>query len=97
MASANSYLVGNLVNITAIFTDGTGTLVDPDTVVLEVLTPASVLVQPTVVRDSVGAYHAAYSLIGLSAGTYRYRWTSTGGAQAAAEGSFKVTKSAVLS
>lgn len=64
------------------------TLADATTVVLEVLTPAGTTVTPTVVHDSLGTYHAAYTP--TTAGHYAYHWHSTGTVATAADGEFDV-------
>ena len=97
MASANSYLVGMLVNLKAVFTDSDGNPVDPDTVVCKVRVPTvSDLALLTIIKDSVGVYQSNYSLVDAIPGTYLYRWEGTGTVQAAGEGSFRVVKSKVI-
>lgn len=95
------YDVGDLARVTAVFTDGeTGAAVDPDTVSLQYRPDGDetiTLVYGTdaeVVKDSTGHYHADIDLD--SAGTWRYRWQSTGEGQAAEEGYFMVRTQMVV-
>jgi hypothetical protein len=80
------YTVGTTIQITATFTDDDGVKVDPTEVTAELRTPAGVLEDLTVVRDSTGEYHADYTpaLNGL----HQYRFIGTGAVAAANEGSF---------
>ena len=93
----NIYLDGNLVVLKASFTDQTGDPADPDTVVCKVKRPSGVIDLPAVIKDSVGNYQAQYSLTGLAAGSYAYRWDGTGAVQASGVGSFNVSNSVAFS
>ncbi len=94
----SDYIVGQLVRLSAAFTDAAGAAADPDTVTLRhrpMSVPGATLqteIDPgegTVIgRDGVGQYHADISMD--DPGTYYWRWESTGDAQAAAQGSFSV-------
>lgn len=94
-----SYDVGDLVRVSAVFTDSTGANVDPATVKVTYETPAGVsttltyLVDVALVRDSAGHYHA--DIDANAAGTWRYRWFSTGAGQAAGETAFHVRASEI--
>lgn len=68
-------------------------LTDPTTVVLRVKPPTGATTTPTVVRDSVGAFHG--DVVVNKAGQWRFRWESTG-PTSAEEGSFVVRKSSVV-
>ena len=84
---ANTYDVGDLPHVSAVFTTPAGVATDPTAVLLEYKTPSGVTttltygVGTTIVKDSVGHYHA--DLSATEAGTWRYRWYSTGTGQAA--------------
>jgi hypothetical protein len=89
------YDVGDSAKVTAVFTDpDTGEALDPDVVKLSVLTPGNSLTTYTygsdaqVVKDSTGHFHALIDA--NAAGTWYYRWFSTGTGQAAEEKSFEV-------
>lgn len=70
---------------------------DPTTLKYKVKDPAGTSTTYTygtdaaLVRDSVGAFHIDISV--TLAGTYRYRWESTGTAQGAEEDTFVVQES----
>lgn len=87
------YDVGDVARVTAAFTDAeSGDAVDPSVVKLTIKDPAGdseTLIYGTdaeVVKDSTGNYHADIEV--TAAGTWRYRWYSTGEGQAAEEGVF---------
>ena len=101
MSHANTYRVGQLVTVLGVFTQRTdphdpasGVPVDPATVAIEVTDPSSVETtwvfgtDPEVENDDVGKYHANVDVD--AAGTWRYRWVSTGNGQAAGRGRFIV-------
>ena len=100
----SDYIVGQLVRLSATFTDAAGAAADPDTVRLlhkPMSAPGATLQTLTypgegtsIVRDSLGQYHADISMD--DPGTHYWRWESTGDAQAAAQGQFSVA-SALLS
>lgn len=88
------YDIGDVVRLETTTKVG-NVLTDATTVTLTVRDPAGVdvvrtLAGGTVVRDSVGAYHAEMSP--TTDGTYLYRWVTTGTAAGAEEGSFQVSK-----
>ena len=92
---ANTHDLGDLVRVSAEFSDvATETALDPDVVKLSVRAPGIATVTYTygvdaeVVKDSTGNYHA--DLNASVAGTWYYRWFSTGEGQAADEKSFIV-------
>lgn len=91
---ANEYDKGDLVRVTAVFTDSAGTAVDPDVVRFVVRNPRETETaylygtDAAVVKTAVGNYY-----VDVSAdyeGTWHYRYYSTGSGQAAGEGSFTV-------
>lgn len=97
----NEYEIQQLVRLEAAFTDRAGTPIDPTAVYLLVKTP-----QPNggeffeyvynsgdnvIVRVSTGVFYANFTP--LTAGTYDYRWESTGTGQAAEEARFSVDSS----
>jgi hypothetical protein len=92
------YDLGDVARISVTFEQG-GSPVDPSTLSFEVMTPteAMVLIEwagspgspaDEIVHDGTGEYHIDLSLD--VAGTYTYRWLTTGTAQAAIYGSFRV-------
>lgn len=95
VAPANSHDLGDLVRVSAVFSDvETSAALDPGVVNLSVKTPAAVVTtyvygtDPEIVKDSVGNYHA--DIDANEAGTWHYRWWSTGNGQAAEEQSYTV-------
>ncbi len=91
----NFHELGQLVRVSATFREiASGDEVDPDVVLLAIENSEGAVVEHTyldgafVVRDGTGAYHA--DVDASSAGTWFYRWRSTGDGQAARETRFKV-------
>ena len=88
------YDIGDLARVTAAFTDGaTGAAIDPTAVELTYKDPSGILTTlvygvGAISKDSVGNYHADINV--TLAGTWTYRWFSTGTGQAASEGLFLV-------
>lgn len=89
-----AYAIGNLVRCTAEFRDPTGldALVDPSTVTFKLKTPTGTATTSTPTHDSTGRYHADVNV--TEAGTWSYRFESTGTYQAAQEGTFYVEQGA---
>lgn len=91
-----TYDVGALVKLSATYVNEAGRALDPDQVFLQVKFPNGTIqtfvygVDP-IVRDGVGAYH--YEVSASVAGTFYYRWYSTGAGQAARETFFAVNRS----
>lgn len=92
---AKTYDVGDMVRLGAAFTDPAngGAPIDPTAVTLVTRDPAGEETSTSygagaIIRDSVGTYHADVSAD--LAGTWQYRWYSTGAGQAAAQGYFVV-------
>ena len=88
----NNYQVGDLVRVSASFTDASGNAVDPDTVYCDITAPDGTKTTYTygtdaeVVRDSAGNYHLDVDV--TAAGRWCYAWRSRGTGQAAGSGSF---------
>lgn len=86
---ANTYDKGDLVRVTATWTDplNSDAAIDPSTVAIDVTTPSGTTTpyvygtDAEVKRDSIGIYYMDLSL--TEEGTWKYRWYSTGAAQAA--------------
>lgn len=95
MASSGSYMVGDVVVLSARFTTTSGVAVDPDTVVCKVKSPGGVAAIQVNVKDGVGLYHVNYSLAGCKPGRYVYQWEGSGAASAVREGSFTVERSEI--
>lgn len=81
------YDVGDRARLTLALTDVTGAAAD-GTVVLTVTDPAGTATTPTVTNTGVGAYRADVDL--NAAGTWLYRWVSTGAVIAAEDGTLEV-------
>lgn len=92
-----AFALGQLVKITASFTDEDGNAADPGSVFCEIKTPAGVVTSyeynsdPEVVKDSTGIYHLKLDCDVV--GFWRWRWYSTGLVQAANEGTLHVKAS----
>lgn len=95
MASSANYDLGDVVRVSAAFTDpnNANAAVDPTAVLLAYKTPDGTVTTytygvSTIVRASAGNYYA--DLTPTAAGIHYYRWYSTGTGQAAEEKSFTV-------
>lgn len=92
-----AYNLGDLVTISGTLTSAAGTELDPTVAHCEYKDPSgnvTTLTYPTdaaLVRDGVGIYHA--DIDADRAGTWRYRFYSTGTGQGANEESFNVKPS----
>lgn len=82
---------GELVRLTASFTNPAGAAADPTTVVLRVKAGDQAEETVTNTKDSTGAYHGDYS-VPWAGPAFRvlYRWEGTGAIVAALEGEFEV-------
>ena len=91
----NLYRVGNVVQLTGTFTDPSGDLVDPSTVVCKVSDPEGNATTPPVSRASVGIYTATMTIAddAAAAGVWVYRFEGTGTFVAAYEARFVVAPS----
>lgn len=88
----NTYVVGDLVQIKATFTNASGVLANPTDVTAEVKNPDSSVTALSPSQISLGIFAATVSI--TQAGQYQYRFVGTGAVQAANEGSFFVNTSA---
>ena len=84
----SEYIEGQLVRLDAEFRDIDGVLADPSTVTLKYRVGAAAVQTVTPTKDGVGLYH--YDLLLAAPGVYLWRWSSTGGVPAAAQGQFSV-------
>jgi hypothetical protein len=90
----DTYALGNLVRVSAAFTNSVGAAVDPAVVKCQVRTPDGTVTTYTygtdaeVIKSATGAYYL--DVDAATAGEWRYRWYSTGSGQAADEGRFYV-------
>lgn len=92
------YTKGDLIRITATFTDSAGTLLDPTAVYFQYKNPAGTITSETyspssgnIIRDSIGVFH-----LDINAnvhGIWYYRVYSTGVGQAADEATFEIADS----
>ena len=94
----NVYQVGDLVRISAAFTNEAGAAADPTTVSLLVklryvigATATTYTYPATVTKDSTGNYHVDFAP--TTEGIWDYRWIGTGVVTAACEGAFNVPNS----
>lgn len=85
---SNTYLLGNIVQLSSTFTDINGNLINPTTVTVSVKTPLATIDTPAASTSSTGIYTATYTP--LYAGIYFYLFNGTGAATAAAQGQFNV-------
>jgi hypothetical protein len=89
------YEIGQLVRLTALYTNAADRPIDPTAVFVAITKPDSTTdtysYDPDageLKRDSLGQYHFDQSV--TMSGTWRFRWYSTGSGQAAAHGEFIV-------
>ena len=87
----NTYDVGDLVQITAVFTDSTGAKADPTAVVFKYRAYGLSVTVGLATRSSLGVYTATVPCPTI--GQYAYRFEGTGAVTAAAEGIFVVSTS----
>ena len=93
----NQYQRGDLVRCTASFATSAGVATDPTAVRFQVRDPANVTTEyvygtdAELVRSAAGAYYVDVNA--NQAGTWRYRFYSTGTGQAADEGAFRIKDS----
>lgn len=93
----NSYHVGDKVRCTGTFETAAGTDTDPSAVLFKVETPSGTQTTYTygtdaeLVKSATGIYYVDVNC--TEAGTWHYRFYSTGTGQAASEESFKVKDS----
>lgn len=95
----NSYHIGDVVRVSAEFTDADGEYLDPTDVYFQAMKPDGTLaadyeygVDAEIVRTAVGRFYCDVSVD--TTGLWRRRWWSTGTGAAADEGKFLVKESA---
>lgn len=97
MTGENIYQIGDLIRVSALFTDAAGVAVDPTGIVAKYKNPANTittLTYPTdapLVKDSTGNYHVDIAV--ATTGIWYYRFTGTGAVTAADEHRFYVERS----
>jgi hypothetical protein len=95
----NIYDRGDIVRLTANFTDINNTVADPTNITLRIKQPdASVAMYSypgDVTKDSTGIYHFDFAI--TEAGDHYYRFEGSGSVTTAAETLFHVYKSNILS
>lgn len=93
----DSFVVGNLVRVSVVFTNTAGAAVDPTVVKCLVRTPAGVTTTLTygtdaaLIKATTGSYYL--DVDASSEGIWYYRFYSTGTGQAAADGAFAISDS----
>jgi hypothetical protein len=92
----NVYDQGDLVRVSGLLESAAGVDTDPTALSVKYRKPTGVttlvyLVDPALVRDSLGNFHVDISCD--EPGIYDYRFESTGTGQAAAQGQFRVMPS----
>lgn len=93
----NSYDIGNIVRLSAAFTDISGVPTDPSTVTLTIRLPDLTVVTKVggdLTHPSTGSFY--YDYTPPQSGTYYYRYAGTGVCTAAADASFIITASPVI-
>jgi len=89
---------GQTVALTGAFTSAAGEPVDPDTVTVTVVRPDGSRIQPDVIRDDTGSYHAEIVAdVADRDQLWRWRMDGAGGAAQVEFGSFKVLPAPVPS
>lgn len=94
MSEIATFEVGDLVRCAGVFRDVAGALTDPATINFKYKKPDGTIVtyvygtNGQLVKDSTGNYHV--DVDANAAGTWFYRFYSTGNAQAADEDEFRV-------
>ena len=91
----NTYKSGNVVKVSAVFTDQFGALIDPSVVSIKVVHPNGTIdnftyvVSGTIIRESVGKYYILRDTTG-EIGVCQHTWKSAGLGQAEDNGTFIV-------
>jgi hypothetical protein len=92
--SFNAYDEGDLLVLSAVFTDRLSAVIDPTTVSFKIKDPEGVVTtyifgtDSELIKDSTGNYHIDISV--NTPGQWYYRFESTGTGQAAEEGQFQI-------
>ncbi len=95
----NVYDVGDLVRISAVFTDKDGEFGNPTVTTFKITDPSGdtttyvYSIDEELVRDSTGHFHVDISID--QAKTWYYRWEGTGALQAAEEGRLVARRSRI--
>ena len=90
----NRYDTGNLVRLSAVFTDSSKAYIDPSAVMVDVTPPNNPKVVYTygvdtdLHKEDMGKYHIEIPVEFV--GIWKYKWRSTGIGQAASSNSFEV-------
>jgi hypothetical protein len=98
MAVLNAYDIGDCVRLSCTFATCSSTAGDPTTVALTIRDPDGVETEYTyaagkVARSTTGSYYKDVTL--STAGTYYYRWVSTGVLTGALEWALRVRRSEI--
>jgi hypothetical protein len=92
----NSYDKGDLVRLTATFTNSAGVATDPTVVLCRVKSPTTTTIYTynpgAIVKDATGVYYIDVSVSAV--GQWWYRWEGAGTVEQADEGAFIVEASA---
>lgn len=97
MPNANEYDLGDMVRVSASFTNIDGVAADPTAVTLQVRRPDTSITtytygaDPEIVKTDVGQYRADLDID--QEGTWRFRWAGVGAVQAAHESVFYIRDS----
>jgi hypothetical protein len=84
-----SYHVGDLIKLTAEFTNASGALVDPTSVVITIRVPSTgEVLLPSVTKASTGIYTC--SQLATESGDWKWRAVGTGAVQGANQGQITV-------
>lgn len=86
MPAPNTYDVGDLVRLSAVFRNSAGAATDPTAPTLTYKKPSGTLVtvvSPTLIKDSTGNYH--YDVTLDESGSWWYRFSGTGAVTQAGE------------
>ena len=101
MTSYNTYDVGDVVRVSAAFTNASDVAADPTTVKLYYRDPSDGTIteleygqDAEIVKESTGNYYA--DLEPDAAGVWFYKWEGSGSVTATVEGFYKVRESNVL-
>ena len=98
----NQYIAGDLVSVTASFTNASNAAADPSVVTLKLgrkfsadsvstYTSGTLAGPYAIVKNSIGSYSANIDTTGFAQGQYTYFWAGTGAVQVVGSGVFAVT------
>ena len=101
MTAYNTYDIGDVVRISAGFTNASAAAADPTAVTVSYRNPSTGAVSELnygvdaeVIKDSTGNYHM--DITTANHGIYYYKWEGSGAVVATVEGFFEVRESNVL-